>query len=122
LPNSLHSNSSLSRAAKIRLERRTERSRSSAHRQMAVARPDGSHAHRCRCAYNGGLRAAQRQAYDCRRPSRAGRRRRHACARPLGAGATGRGDLRTAGRRARRSRTLPGFGNKFRDRGLHRGS
>ena len=122
LPNSLHSNSSLSRVAKIRLERRTERSRSSAHRQMAVARPHGAHAHRCRGAHNGGLRAAQWQAHDCRRPSRTGRRRSHACARPLGAGDPGRGDLRAAGWRSRRPCALPGFDNKFRDRGLHRGS
>ena len=89
LPNSLHSNSSLSRAAKIRLERRTERSRSSAHRQMAMACPHGAHAHRCRGAHNGGFLAAQWQAHDCSRPSRAGRRRSHACTRPLGAGAPG---------------------------------
>jgi len=78
LPNSLHSNSSLSRAAKIRLEHRTERSRSSAHRQMAMACPHGAHANGCRGAHHGGLRAAQRQAHDCRRSSRADRRRSHA--------------------------------------------
>lgn len=115
----LRSSSSLSKVPKSRLENRCPRSGSPTHRQMALAHAHGAHPQRCRRADRSGVRAAERQAYDRRQPSGADWRCGHARTRSRGKGDSGGGSLRKARRRSGRTRALPRFDLRFRDRGLH---